>query len=65
VSGVVLCVEAVCLKFFAGLEADGLPRGDGDLFAGAWIATDAALARFDDEDAEAAQFDALCDPPRG
>jgi hypothetical protein len=47
------------LKFFAGFEADGFARRDVDFFAGAGIATDASLARFNAEDAEAAEFDAL------
>src|SRR5205085_12079814 len=51
--------EAVGLEFFAGLEADGLALGDGDRFAGARVAPDAALTWFGDEDAEAAQFDPL------
>jgi hypothetical protein len=55
----VLALEAVGLEFLAGLEADGLTGGDGDLLAGARVAPDAALARLDDEDAEAAQLDAL------
>ena len=47
------------LKFLAGFEADGFARRDVNLFSGARIAADAGLARFDTEDAEASEFDAL------
>jgi hypothetical protein len=47
------------LQFFAGLEADGSAGGDVDLFACAGVATYAGLARFDGEDTESAQFDAI------
>jgi hypothetical protein len=47
------------LKFFAGLEADGFAGRDVDFFAGAGIAADAGFARFDAENAKAAEFDAL------
>ncbi len=47
------------VELFAGLEADGLSGGDGDLGAGAWVAADAGFAGFDGEDAEAAEFDAI------
>ena len=47
------------LEFFAGFEADGFAGGDAYFFAGARVAADAGLARFDAEDAEAAEFDAL------
>jgi hypothetical protein len=35
---VVFALEAVGLEFLAGLEADGLAGGDGDLLAGARVA---------------------------
>ena len=47
------------LEFFAGLEADGLARGNIDFLAGAGIAADAGLARLDAENAKAAKLDAL------
>src|SRR6266700_4966752 len=47
------------LRFFTRFEANGLPRGNADLFTGAGIAPDAGLARSDTEDAEAAEFNAL------
>ena len=50
------------VQFFAGLEADCLAGGDGDLGSGAWIAADAGLAGLDGEDAEATELDAVaCD----
>jgi hypothetical protein len=33
------------VEVFAGLEADGLARGDADLGTGAWVPTDPCLAR--------------------
>ena len=47
------------LQFLAGFEAHCLARRDADLFAGAWIAANAGLARLHAKDAEASQFDAL------
>jgi len=47
------------LEFFAGLEADGFARRNVDFFTSAGIAANAGLARFDAEDAEAPQLDAL------
>ena len=47
------------MKVFAGLEADCLARGDGDLSAGAGIASYAGLAGLDGEDAEAAKLDTI------
>jgi hypothetical protein len=47
------------MKLFAGLEADGLAGGDGDFSACPGVASDASLARFNSEDAETAQFDAV------
>src|SRR5271169_5135170 len=47
------------LEFLAWLEAHSLTGRDVDLLSGARVAADARLARFDVEDAEAAQFDAL------
>ena len=47
------------LELFTGFEAYGSAWGDVDLFAGAWVAADAGLARLDSEDAEAPQFDAV------
>jgi len=46
----------VRLQLLARFEADGLAGRDGDLFACARVASHAAFARFDDEDAEAAQL---------
>src|SRR5438093_3173960 len=46
-------------QVLAGLEADRLPRRDAHLGAGPGITTDSLLARFDLEDAEAAQLDPL------
>lgn len=47
------------VKLFAGLEADGFSRGDGDFSACSGIATDTGFTWFDGEDAETAQFDAV------
>src|SRR5688572_15976607 len=47
------------LELLAGLEADRLARGDGDLDAGLRVAPDALLAVAHLEHAEAAQLDAL------
>src|SRR5579883_31534 len=47
------------LQLLAGLEAHGLSWGNRNLRAGARIAPDAGLARFDVEDAETPQFDAV------
>ena len=47
------------LQVFAGLEANCFAGGDGDLGAGARIATDAGFAGLYGEDAEAAQFDTV------
>jgi hypothetical protein len=47
------------MKLFAGLEANGFAGSDTDLGAGAWVASDAGLARADIEDPKAAQLDAL------
>src|SRR5260370_17299286 len=52
------------LKFFTRFEANGLSRGNADLFSGAGIAPDAGLARFDTEDAEAANFNPFPPPHR-
>jgi hypothetical protein len=46
------------LEFFAGFEANGFAGRDVDFSAAAGIAADAGFARFDAEDAEAAEFDA-------
>ena len=56
---IALITKAMCLKLLAGLEANRFPRRNGDLFACAGVAAYAALSGFDDEDAEAAQLDAL------
>jgi hypothetical protein len=47
------------VEVFAGLEADGFAGGDGDLCAGAGVASDAGFTRLDGEDTEAAEFDAV------
>ncbi len=47
------------LEVFAWLEADGLAGGDGNLGAGARVATDAGFAGLDAEDAEATELDAV------
>src|SRR5260370_9429451 len=47
------------LQCFAGLEADGLARRDGNFGAGARVASDAGLARAHIKHAETAQFDAV------
>jgi hypothetical protein len=47
------------LKVFAGLEANGLARGDGNFGARARIAADSGFTWLDGEDAEAAQLDAI------
>src|SRR5277367_563709 len=47
------------LQLLAGLEAHGFSRRNAHLFAGAGIAADAGLARFDAEHPKAAKFDAL------
>ncbi len=46
-------------KLFTGFKSDGLAGRDRDLFASSRIAADTALARFDDENTEAAQLDAI------
>jgi hypothetical protein len=52
------------LEFLARLEAHSLAGRDVDLLSGARVASNARLARFDVEDAEAAQFDALSSAER-
>jgi len=47
------------MEFFAGFEANGFARGDAHFLAGARIATDARLAGFYVEDAEAPQFNTV------
>jgi hypothetical protein len=47
------------VEVFAGLEADGLARGDADLGTGAWVPTDPCLARLYCEHAKAAQLDTV------
>jgi hypothetical protein len=47
------------VEFFAGLEADGFTRGDGDFGTGPRIAAYAGFARLDGEYAKAAEFDAV------
>src|SRR3954454_18737121 len=47
------------VQLFAGLEAHGFSRSDGDFCAGARIATDPGLAWTHIEDAKAAQLDAF------
>jgi hypothetical protein len=47
------------MKLFAGLEADSFARGDGDFSACPGVAPNAGFARFNGEDAETAQFDAV------
>ena len=47
------------MEFLAGLEADGLAGGDGDLGAGAGVAAYAGFAGLDGEDAEAAELDTV------
>src|SRR5579883_2657030 len=47
------------MQLLAGLEAHGLSWGNRNLRAGARIAPDAGLAKFDVEDAETPQFDAV------
>ena len=47
------------MQLFAGLEADCLPRGNGDLCAGSWIAAYTGLAGLNGEDAKAAQLNAV------
>jgi len=47
------------LKFFAGFEADSFAGRDVGYFSRSRIATNAALARFDDEHAKSSQLDPL------
>jgi hypothetical protein len=47
------------MELFAGLEADSLARGDGDLGACSRIASDAGLSRFDGKYAKASELDAV------
>src|ERR1700722_16968973 len=47
------------MEFLAGLEADGFAGCDGNLGAGARVASYTGLARLDGEDTEAAEFDAV------
>lgn len=47
------------LKFLAGLEANGFAGRNADFFASPGIASDAGLTRFDAEDPELAELDAL------
>jgi hypothetical protein len=47
------------LKVFAGFKAHRFSGRNVDLSAGAWISSDARLARLDVEDSKPAQFDAI------
>jgi len=47
------------LEILSWLETDGLTGRNGDLGAGAGIATDAGFAGLDGEDAKAAEFDTV------
>ncbi len=47
------------MKILSRLETDGFSRGDRDFGAGAWVASDARLARLDGEDAESAELNAV------
>jgi hypothetical protein len=47
------------VELFAGLEAHSLSWGDCDLGTGAGIAAHAGFTRFDGEDAEAAELNAV------
>lgn len=47
------------LEFLAGLESDGLAGRNISDFSRSRVASNAALPRFDDEYAEAAQLDSL------
>ena len=47
------------MEFFAGLEADGLTRGDRDFSTGARVSTYASFSRLHGEDSESPQFDAV------
>lgn len=58
-SGSHLLAVAVRLKFLAGLETDRLAGGDRHFLSSAWITPYAALARFDDKDPKAAEFNAV------
>ncbi len=48
--------DPVSSDLLAGLEADGFPGRDCDLFSSAGVAPDAALARLDNEDPKSSQF---------
>ena len=52
------------LKILARLETDGLTGRNGDLGAGAWIASDSGFAGLDGEDAKAAELDTIA-PAQG
>jgi len=54
-----VAILTVILEFLPGLKANGLSRRDGHFFAGAGIATDAAFAWLDDENAKAPQLDPI------
>ncbi len=47
------------VQIFAGLEADRFAGRDGDFGSGARVPAHAGLARFDGEDPETAEFDAI------
>src|SRR5262252_151829 len=49
--------KAAVVKLLTRLETDGFSGRDCDLFTGTRVATNSTLARFDNKDAEAAQFD--------
>jgi len=52
------------LEIFAGLEADGFTRGNGDFSAGTRITTDAGFPGLDGEDAKATEFNTVA-PAQG
>jgi hypothetical protein len=47
------------LEIFSWFEANGSARRDADFFPGPWVTTNAALARFDLEDAKSPKFNAF------
>jgi len=47
------------MQLFAGLEADRLAGGDGDLGTRSWVAAYAGLARFYGKNAESAKLNAV------
>jgi len=48
--------DLICADLFPWLKSDGSAGWDSNFLARTWVPTDAALARFDDEDTKSSQF---------